>query len=282
VPGLRAANRTAIVRRLAPLLFLAVLILGSTATARAQAVDAEDGFAARISQERAAAGLPGLVPSADLQTVARRHAQRMADRGTPFHNPNLGSEVTGWSLVGENVGYGPDVDTVHSKFMASADHRRIILMPELTEVGVGVVRTGDGLLWVVEVFRRPEAAPAPSPQTASATAVPATAAPTTAPPAAVVAPAPAPATAAPSPTTTVLAPPPTAPSADRPEVTLGERPTAVLGQIAVRPAVAPDLDLRSYEVPAVAWLAGLLLSAVVALQARVMRRLGLVPVRVPV
>jgi hypothetical protein len=254
-----------------------VLILGSSATARAQVVDAEDGFVARISQERAAAGLPALDPAADLQVVARRHAHRMAERGTPFHNPNLGSEVTGWSLVGENVGYGPDVETVHGKFMASADHRRIILMPELTEVGVGVVRTGDGRLWVVEVFRRPEAAPTPAPAPHTATA-----APSTAPPAAVVATAPVPATAAPAPTTTVLTPAPTAPSADPPEVTLGERPTAVLGHIAVWPAAAPDLEVRPYEVPAVAWVASLLLPAVVAWQAWALRRLGLVPVRVPV
>jgi hypothetical protein len=269
------ANRTAIVRRLTPLLLLVLLIVGSTASARAQVVDAEDGFAARISQERAAAGLPALAPAADLQAVARRHAQRMADRGTPFHNPDLESEVTGWSLLGENVGYGPDVDTVHGKFMESPDHRRIILMPELTQVGVGVVRTGDGRLWVVEVFRRPEAAPAPAPAPpASSTA----ATPTTAPPTTVAPPAPTPTTAMPLPAPTVPPPAPVTPAEEQREVSRSARPAAVLGVIAVRPTPAPAvpaLDVPSDAVPAVAWAAGLLLAAVVALQAQTVRRLGL-------
>lgn len=274
VSGASAANRTAIVRRLAPLLLL-VLLLASGMTASAQVVDSEDGFAARIAQERAAAGLAGLSPAADLRDVARRHAQRMLERGTPFHNPNLGSEVTGWSIVAENVGYGPDVDSIHRMFMQSREHRDIILMAEVTEIGVGVVRSDDGQLWVVEVFRRPEAAPAPAPPPPPpSNASPA--APVTSPP--TVAPAP-PTTEAPAPTTTVPAPVPSTTVAPAPEEALQAAPTAVLGRVTVRSAPAravPELAAVTRSVSGPARVAALLLALVVGMQALAVRRLRIV------
>jgi hypothetical protein len=241
-------------------------------TAGAQAPDVEDGFAGRIAQERSAAGLPVLSPAADLRDVARRHAQRMAERGAPFHNPDLGAEVAGWSIVAENVGYGPDVETIHRMFMESREHRDIILMAEVTEVGVGVVRTDDSQLWVVEVFRRPEAAPASPPPTS-----PAPAAPTPSPPPTVT---PAPATtAAPSPTTTVSEPAPAPALVAEPELALDARPTAVLGRVAVQPAPAPAVLEVAVSTPSVAMaarVAALLLALVVGLQALTVRRLGVV------
>jgi hypothetical protein len=127
---------------------------------------AEAGFVARIAAERTAAGgLAGYSVADDLVAVARRHAARMASEGRLYHNPSLGSEVTGWTAVGENVGVGPSVDDIHRAFMASATHRHAILSGEYTQVGVGVEVGGDGTLWVVEVFRRPDVlAASPPPQ----------------------------------------------------------------------------------------------------------------------
>ena len=273
--GTSAANRTAIVRRLAPLLLFSLLFASGT-TAGAQAADSEDGFAVLVAQARSSAGLPELTPAADLQEVARRHAQRMVERGTPFHNPDLGSEVTGWSVVAENVGYGPDVETIHGMFMESSEHRRIILMPEVTEIGVGVVRSEDGQLWVVEVFRRPAAAPAPAPAPPTASPSPAPAVATTSPPPAAPA---SPTTSAPTPPTTVAAPPAQATVDVEPQLARGARPTAVLGRVALRPAPAPavpELAAVRRSVPGAAELAALLLASVVGLQGLAMRRLGLV------
>ncbi|MGH9086307.1 MAG: CAP domain-containing protein, partial [Acidimicrobiales bacterium] len=147
------------------MLLAVVAVLGCGRTARAQAGDAEQGFAQRIDQERTAHGLAALAPAADLQEVARRHAQRMAERGQPYHNPQLGSEVSDWSMVGENVGVGDQVDAIHAAFMASSPHRSAILSPDFTQVGVGVHVSADARIWVVQVFRRPAAAatdPAPA------------------------------------------------------------------------------------------------------------------------
>ncbi len=252
-----------------------LLLLGSGVTARAQVVDAEDGFAAHIAQERSSRGILALAPAADLQAVARRHAQRMADRGEPYHNPDLGSEVQGWSIVAENVGVGPDVATVHQAFMDSSTHRDIILNADLTERGVGVVQTSDGQLWVVEVFRRPQAA--------SSTTAPARP-PTTSAARPVVAPTPTIA-----PTTTTTAPPPPEPMAVSPLPRVSDdgealasssaRP-AMLGRFAAErsapAAVAPDLAGIARRVSPAAWVAAFLLAGVVGLQGQALRRLGLV------
>jgi hypothetical protein len=126
----------------------------------------EAEFVAAVNRERAAAGLPALSVAGDLTSVARRHSVRMADQSNLHHNPNLGGDVSGWQKVGENVGRGPSVSSVHSAFMNSSGHRRNILDPEWTQLGVGVEVRGS-TIWVTEVFRLPAgAAPKPEPEPA--------------------------------------------------------------------------------------------------------------------
>ena len=265
------------------LLVLAALSALGMSSARAQVPDAEARFVERIAQERQARGLPGYTVAVDLQDVARRHAQRMAERGEPYHNPNLTSEVRGWDLVGENVGRGWEADSLHQAFMDSPTHRDIILSSQFTEIGVGVVRTSDGQMWVVEVFRRPTQE--------SATVAPAAAPPAPPPPPrppaapAPVPPAPAPAPAAPA-TTLPPKPAPTE-AADETEplqVVAGDElalaaRSSVAAPLAVPRSVttgAPELVELARGVPAPAWVAAFLLSAVVGGQALALRRLGLV------
>ncbi|HUF32351.1 MAG TPA: CAP domain-containing protein [Acidimicrobiales bacterium] len=138
---------------------VALLAASGAGAARAASPGDEAGFVARANQERTARGLISLAVADDLRVVARRHAQRMVDRDELYHNPNLGSEVEGWDVVAENVGVGSEIQGIHDAFMASPTHRDVILRPDLEEVGVGVVRTDDGRIWVVEVFRRPSAPP---------------------------------------------------------------------------------------------------------------------------
>jgi hypothetical protein len=126
---------------------------------------AEGRFVAQLNQARQSAGLPALPVAGDLTAVARRHSERMASQGNLHHNPNLGSDVSGWQKVGENVGHGPSVDAIHRALMDSPGHRANILGGDWTEVGVGVVAR-DGALWVTQVFRLPSgsaAAPSPAP-----------------------------------------------------------------------------------------------------------------------
>ncbi len=124
----------------------------------------ESAFVAAVNRERAAIGLGGLSVAGDLTSVARSHSQVMANGSNLHHNPNLGGAVSGWKKVGENVGRGPSVTAIHAALMASPGHKRNILDPDWTQLGIGVVVDGGGQTWVTQVFRTPAgAAPAPKP-----------------------------------------------------------------------------------------------------------------------
>ncbi len=86
----------------------------------------------------------------------------MAASGELYHNPNLGSEVGGWSRIGENVAFAGDWRGAHQVLMNSPDHRAQILDSGYTQMGVGTAVGKDGTLWVAEVFRTPSGSSAPS------------------------------------------------------------------------------------------------------------------------
>jgi hypothetical protein len=159
---LRSFRRVSVV--LAVLLPLTVLS-GSEAFA-----GSESEFVSRTNGARASYGVRAYAVRSDLTSVARRQAARMAAQHTIYHNPNLGSEVSGWRSVGENVGMGPSVSSIHSAFMNSSSHRSNILSTTFTEVGIGTATGSDGKIYVSEVFRTPAGAsayvPPPAPRRA--------------------------------------------------------------------------------------------------------------------
>ena len=141
---------------------LVALGLVTALPARALAGPSEGSFFSAVNSARSANGLAALAYASDLASVARRQAERMASSNKLYHNPNLGSEVSSWQIVAENVGYGPDWSSVQQAFMASPDHRANILDPEVTQLGVGTAVGSDGRIWVAQVFRLPYGATAPS------------------------------------------------------------------------------------------------------------------------
>lgn len=157
-PGaVRRPARTAARPHLLPVLLL-VLLLGLlwpvvTARPAAARTGASIAVARLLNQERVAHGLPPLHVRDRLNQVAHQQAERMADRATLFHNPHLAADVPGrWRWVGENVGVGPDVRTVHAAFVESPGHRANMLDRDFDDVGTAAVRRGDRV-WVVQVFR---------------------------------------------------------------------------------------------------------------------------------
>jgi uncharacterized protein YkwD len=87
-----------------------------------------------------------------LVRVARSHSRAMANAGSLFHSTNLGAKMPkGWRIVGENVGVGYSIESLHEAFMASPAHRRNNLRPAYEKIGVGVVRR-DGRIWITVVF----------------------------------------------------------------------------------------------------------------------------------
>ena len=143
------------------LLLLPVIAMLAVFVAPAAPADAstntradEMRFVDSLNVERAQRGTARLVVAPDLTEVARRHSARMASSSNLHHNPNLSTQVSGWSRLAENVGYGGSVERVHRALMNSEGHRRNMLSRDFTEVGVGVAVRGS-TVWVTQVFRQP-------------------------------------------------------------------------------------------------------------------------------
>lgn len=126
---------------------IGIQALPATADARAD----EERFVELINAERRAHGVGGLVVHPELVEKARRHAARMAAEGRIFHSDDLAEGLDDWNLLGENVGRGGNIETLHQAFMDSPGHRANILRAGYDAVGVGVVWE-DGVPYVVEVF----------------------------------------------------------------------------------------------------------------------------------
>lgn len=121
---------------------------------------AESAFVARINSLRTGKGLSPLAVHPELTSVARRWATRMAQAGQISHNPALAREVTAnWTKLGENVGMGPDVGSIHAAFVASPSHYRNLVNPHYTYVGVGVVAAGEALFTAHQFMATASSAP---------------------------------------------------------------------------------------------------------------------------
>ncbi len=88
-----------------------------------------------------------------LTRVARVHTNEMVKRHSLYHTSSeaLGRRVTRWRVLGENVGFGGSVRSLHHAFMESPAHRDNILFDSYRHVGVGV-KQSKGLMWVTVVF----------------------------------------------------------------------------------------------------------------------------------
>ena len=143
-------------RRLAVLVLAASALLVPVRPAAAADTGAQERqFLVLLNKQRASAGLGPLVVDSALSGVARRWSVQLAAQSLA-HNPALRRSVESsvtrtWSRLGENVGVGADVNSLHRSFWASASHRRNIL-GDYNRVGIGVVTGGDGLVRVTFDF----------------------------------------------------------------------------------------------------------------------------------
>jgi uncharacterized protein YkwD len=110
-------------------------------------------FVALINHVRVAHRLHPLVVRTDLVGVALRQSARMAAKGSLWHDRDTVHEITGWQSLGENVGWSRiSVQDLHDAFMASPEHRRNILDPAFTSIGVAETVASDGRIFVAEEF----------------------------------------------------------------------------------------------------------------------------------
>ncbi len=171
-------------RRFTALVLGLLVFSGSAAIAYASPSE-EAEFVSLINQSRSAAGLAPLTVHNDLVIGARKHTAAMIPTGTIFHSTSaeLSSVTTGWAVLGENVGKGPNPAVLHRAFMESPSHKANIL-GDFDRVGAGVGHDAEGRVYVTVIFMRSASAPAPTttttaPATTTTTAPPAPAVTTT-------------------------------------------------------------------------------------------------------
>jgi uncharacterized protein YkwD len=130
--------------------------------------DEETQFVALINASRAGAGLAPLVVDSELVTYARSHTAEMAAPGKIYHSTNkqLTEVSSGWTLLGENVGLGPNVLVLHDAFMKSPSHRDNIL-GGFNHVGVGTTYDAKGTLFVTVIFMQRAKPSVAAPRTAT-------------------------------------------------------------------------------------------------------------------
>lgn len=137
-------------------LLMATLLQGVVAAAPSEGHrlrPAERRFRSLANHERGERDRPRLRVNPRLTRMARRHSREMARSGSLHHRPDLtaGLDAFSWSVVGENVGVGGTVRSIHDAFMGSPPHRRNLLKRAFERMGVGVVHR-DGKRWATFIF----------------------------------------------------------------------------------------------------------------------------------
>jgi uncharacterized protein YkwD len=133
------------------------LLPATTATAVSRvcwkSTDAERGFARRMNTERDTRDMGTMRLDPELSKAARVHTREMIRRNELYHTTDgdLRYRVTNWIELGENVGVGGTVSSLHDAFMNSPAHRDNVLHNLYRHVGVGVKKANDRM-WVTIIF----------------------------------------------------------------------------------------------------------------------------------
>ena len=135
---------------------------------------AEQDFLNKTNALRASLGIGPLKINSELLSKARNWSQTQADAGTIFHSTLTDGVTQNWQSLGENVGMGPDVLSIHNALVASPRHYQNLVDSRFTDIGIGVI-SQNGTIYVSQVFMQfmPVQAsppPAPTPPTTTLTA----------------------------------------------------------------------------------------------------------------
>lgn len=148
---------------------------GTTRAPAAGTGSPELAVLARINDARAEEGLGPLTMNTQLVAAAHAHNLRMADGCGLSHQcggeSGIGDRISAqgvqWSSVAENVGTGGPVDNSDSAQTDMAvgltdsmlaevppddGHRKNILNPELSRIGIDVIRDESGTVWLTHDF----------------------------------------------------------------------------------------------------------------------------------
>jgi uncharacterized protein YkwD len=131
------SGRRRLIRRTAYALVGALLVLTiagceSTPADRAQVMDL-------VNQARAQNGVRPLRENYQLDVKADSWAQHIRNACALSHSTLSDGAPSGWTKLGENVGYGGDINQVQVAYMNSPGHRANILDPGFSQIGTAAV-----------------------------------------------------------------------------------------------------------------------------------------------
>ena len=122
----------------------------------------EAQFLAQINDLRASRGAAPLQLLSSMTSAARTHTFAMADAGQIYHTNSLSTGApSGWTKLGENVGYGSGTTMLMDAFINSSGHLRNLVDPAFTHIGIGVVRSG-GVIYTTHRFAAAPSSPPPA------------------------------------------------------------------------------------------------------------------------
>jgi uncharacterized protein YkwD len=120
----------------------------------------------RLNRDRARQGLPALAYDERLADVARYHSADMRDNGYFAHESKTSGTLEDrlnragylFQTARENLSIAPDVERSQDGLLKSPPHYANIMSPDVTHVGIGIVKGSTGYpenLTVTQVFARP-------------------------------------------------------------------------------------------------------------------------------
>ncbi|WP_299402335.1 CAP domain-containing protein [Acaryochloris sp. IP29b_bin.148] len=121
----------------------------------------------QINAQRQRHGLSPLQLNRHLSRIARSHSQQMASQNFYSHIDRQGRnhrrrvEASGLSayMIGENlmkcIRAGDPAGLSVSSWMKSPAHRKNVLLPQMTETGVGIWRQGE-TVYVTQLYMEPK------------------------------------------------------------------------------------------------------------------------------
>ena len=112
--------------------------------------ESEKIMLAKVNAERTSRGFEPLIWDESLAGVGREHSKDMLERGYFSHyspeEKDVGDRLDragiSYSIAGENLALAPSVVRAHDGLMNSSGHRRNILDPAFTKIGIGAIDGG--------------------------------------------------------------------------------------------------------------------------------------------
>jgi uncharacterized YkwD family protein len=114
----------------------------------------------QANAERAKVGAKPLTSNTDLNKLATMKSQDIVEKNYFSHqSPTYGSPFdmmktygVSYMYAGENLAIDSDADRAHNAWMNSEGHRRNILNPDFTEIGIGLYPKGNGSYAYTQMF----------------------------------------------------------------------------------------------------------------------------------